>query len=839
MGVESKQLADIFNEVREVFTQHSSIVVTPIKGDPPDQYEVRYTVPGVYKDETGKIQQSSNHIVTITIPFGFPHFPPSCKPKTPIFHPDFDPAAICLGDFWEHDRSLSDLIVYIGKMITGEIYSKENTFNEDAAHWYRENAQNLPFAEIPVPDPRSKQPEPTSLSLFNDAENGIDTLEDSDFSSDFNYLGMELEGEKAKKPVEMSPVEPPPSGGEHDIDVETIWLLSRQKRFFQLKDILKDLPAAVHFEGKEELAERIETVFAEARQMYSQGESMEHQGLPGKALEKYIAVEELVSDYPKIHDDIRRTEQSKDLLGDWTQADGEKETAKESGKEKKGKKAQSQGAQGKKADKSGELTFYTEKSKRQFNLVPLVVIGCILFIVAPLVYFYTSQARQYTHAEQLLAKCTEQMNAKQFESASKSCNSALALSKDILFFKQEDRKSLNEKIDLILTSEEMRQGLAGFVMMDGKYVLQATADMLKLSKDIVAQGDKLMSESKWQSAMDIYTKGLDSIQKDGNANITYRSDLEKKLHLAKTRLLMQAGTEAMSQKSWQQARQKFQEALVESKTLDGDTQKLLAAEIKPQLDKCTFLLLKQKGDELFAGSDWTGAFSHFQDALALGAKLEQSETQVLSSLQGDIIRADLYATINQGRDAFEKGQWDEAIKKYAKASKILMDNQGLLDPSVLEQNREKLTRIMLQASIIRDRQEAERLVEEENWSGAEKNLRLIINAINKSPAGKEKEFQTILQQTHKKITEFKDKQYIADKIKYLEDNYQTLFSENYPAAAPDTLSAPVITYIKQEGDKLLFKLQCTETGRGRPLKLVMFYSYSEQTKNWAFHSTTE
>ncbi|MDP3479944.1 MAG: hypothetical protein Q8R88_09240 [Desulfoprunum sp.] len=837
MGVETQQLADIFHEVSEVFAQHPSITVTPIKGDPPEQYEVHYNIIGVYKDDAGKIQHSADHTITITIPFGFPHFPPSCKPKTSLFHPDFDPAAICLGDFWEHERSLPELIYYIGKMITGEIYSKENTFNEEAAAWYRDNASRLPFAELPSLDSIKKQDitTPTSSSLVEEIE--VDTLDDSDFSSTFDYLGIEREAQQDQSAQEPFPI-PAQTASEDpdDIDVENIWLLSRQKRFYQLKGILKDLQSGTgswFFEGKDELSERITTVLAEARKIYIQGDSLEHQGLPGKALEKYIAVEEMVSDYPKIHDDIRRAEQSMDLLGDWVQGNSTKSSGPPKGPAKEKK------VQPEKTEKTSQLTFYTEKSKRHFNIVPLVILGCGLFIAGPLVYFYSSLTSQYEQAEQLLTQCSNQLQAKKFEAASKSCDSALSLSKGIIFLKNQARISLNEKIESILNSEELRQGLAGFVLLDGKYVLKTTADSLKNSKNIVAQGDKLMSQSNWQKAIEIYTEGLNSVQKETKMDAPYRMELEKKIHLAKTRMLMQTATQEMAQKAWKQARQNFELAMTEMKTLDADIQQKLSSEIRPQLDKCSFLLLKQQGDKLFASSDWTGAFSHFQEAIALGSNLEQSETQVLTSLQGDIIRAELYATINEGKAAFENHQWDEAIKKYAKASKILMDNQGLLKQSDLDQNRQKLARIMLQASIIRDRQEADRNIEKENWSEAEKRLELVIETISKSPVGKEKEFQTTLTESGKTIAELKEKQFIADKVKYLEDNFQTLFSENYPAATPDTLTTPVITYIKRIEDKLLFKLQCTETGRGRPFTLVMFYTYSELTKKWAFHSNTE
>jgi len=34
-------------------------------------------------------------------------------------------------------------------------------------------------------------------------------------------------------------------------------------------------------------------------------------------------------------------------------------------------------------------------------------------------------------------------------------------------------------------------------------------------------------------------------------------------------------------------------------------------------------------------------------------------------------------------------------------------------------------------------------------------------------------------------------------------------------------SATVATFIKEEVDKLVFKMQCTESGRGKPMNLIM------------------
>ena len=242
---------------------------------------------------------------------------------------------------------------------------------------------------------------------------------------------------------------------------------------------------------------------------------------------------------------------------------------------------------------------------------------------------------------------------------------------------------------------------------------------------------------------------------------------------------------------------------------------------------------------MFANSDWTGAFTLFQQAISLGSRLKQSETKTLGSLQGDVIRAELYTVINEGKEAFAEKQWDEAIKKYAKASKILMDNRDLLNRADTDMNRQKLARIMLQTSIIRDRQEADERIAEKRYSEAEKSLQRVVKAIDTSPLGKEREFRDVLDKARKTIADIQEKQYVAEKIGYLEENFRVLFSQNYPAAAPDTLSMPVITYLRQIEDQLLFKMQCTESGRGRPLQLVMYYTYSKNSNQWAFHSTTE
>ena len=113
MAIATEQLEAIHQEITQAFSDDPQITVVPAEGTPPDTYEITYKIEGLQKVDGGAVEKADSHIIRISIPFGFPHFPPSCKPQSPVFHPDFDPAAICIGDFWEKNRSIVDLISHI------------------------------------------------------------------------------------------------------------------------------------------------------------------------------------------------------------------------------------------------------------------------------------------------------------------------------------------------------------------------------------------------------------------------------------------------------------------------------------------------------------------------------------------------------------------------------------------------------------------------------------------------------------------------------------------------------------------------------------------------------
>lgn len=148
MSDEKNLLEKEFEEVQLRFANHPHISLVSTEGTPANKYVVEYRVKGLVRLDDGEIAKSDQHRVEITLSFGFPHFPPNCKPLTQIFHPDIDPSAIKIADFWTSDTTLAALITHIGRMICWQVYSAENAFNQDAANWQATNSPSLPLDTV-------------------------------------------------------------------------------------------------------------------------------------------------------------------------------------------------------------------------------------------------------------------------------------------------------------------------------------------------------------------------------------------------------------------------------------------------------------------------------------------------------------------------------------------------------------------------------------------------------------------------------------------------------------------------------------------------------------------
>jgi ubiquitin-protein ligase len=142
---------------QELLTQRFSrwplIEISGTAGMPPEVYRFTYHVKGLYVSGSGEILERDSHTLEVNLTLGYPRRAPQCRMLAPIFHPNFDEATVCIGDFWAASEGLDDLIVRIGRMIAYQEYNTKSPLNGLAAKWAAENTHLLPIDPRPIAPP--------------------------------------------------------------------------------------------------------------------------------------------------------------------------------------------------------------------------------------------------------------------------------------------------------------------------------------------------------------------------------------------------------------------------------------------------------------------------------------------------------------------------------------------------------------------------------------------------------------------------------------------------------------------------------------------------------------
>ena len=116
------------------------------EGNPPERYRIAYRLRGLDRPGRSGDEPPTRHDHTIEIECTaeYPRISPRCRILTPIFHPNFDLATICVGDHWTAGERLVDLVVRIGEMIAYQAYNVKSPLNGEAAMWADMNRDRLP-----------------------------------------------------------------------------------------------------------------------------------------------------------------------------------------------------------------------------------------------------------------------------------------------------------------------------------------------------------------------------------------------------------------------------------------------------------------------------------------------------------------------------------------------------------------------------------------------------------------------------------------------------------------------------------------------------------------------
>lgn len=151
-GVRLRRLTADAHQIADAFAQFPPIKIIHTQGDPPDLYRIEYRIGGLERGPDGKPIPRGRHEVEIQLTADYPRLAPKCRMITPIFHPNIDPAAICVGDHWTAGERLTDLIIRIGRMIAYQAYNIRSPLDGEAAMW-----ADLHAAELPI-DPADLHP---------------------------------------------------------------------------------------------------------------------------------------------------------------------------------------------------------------------------------------------------------------------------------------------------------------------------------------------------------------------------------------------------------------------------------------------------------------------------------------------------------------------------------------------------------------------------------------------------------------------------------------------------------------------------------------------------------
>jgi len=142
-----RRLGADYEDILRAFAGHPRLTVEPVGPAPADRYRIVYSVPALVTTADNALELRHQHVVTISLPAGYPRDKPYCTCDSPVFHPNFG-SYICIADFWTPSQSIVDIIVQIGDMLQFKLFNTRSPLNALAAQWAVEHLDSLPVGNL-------------------------------------------------------------------------------------------------------------------------------------------------------------------------------------------------------------------------------------------------------------------------------------------------------------------------------------------------------------------------------------------------------------------------------------------------------------------------------------------------------------------------------------------------------------------------------------------------------------------------------------------------------------------------------------------------------------------
>lgn len=781
----ASQLSTDFEQVQQTLELYPSITIVKTSGEPPDQYEIEYRVRGYVTSPDGSVAVGEHHLIRIDLPFGYPHFAPTVKPLTPLFHPDIDPDAIRIADYWEKNPSLAELIIHIGEMITGSCYNTREPFNPEAGKWYASHRHELPLDSLQIAD-------------IIDSEEPDDLLSEGDSFAELGLMNEEPEDE--------------------EITVEELIDLIRfrfeQGELAGAAEKLAQLPAGTEFPGREEIEQALDEAMQRAQALFNESNALEQQGKLQEALNLLDRLGEIVADYPGLDELRQRIQESLRLTRtvDPQQQTEARATEKSATPPPLPK--------GRTAGKGRSAI-----GRAGLRIAVFVLVVCLAGGAGYLYYQDRSnleEAKTSWQQVRTFAKAGEYTKAEKIaRELEKTLGTILVL--------RSDKAALEEKLTRLRSTRDFQEGLRGRVLYQGKYIDGALATILLEYDRLVTEAQGLREKGEISAAMDALKKAQ-SLASSRSLKEQARNAGQELLQLRLAMAIKEARANVAAGE-WEHAAQRYQQALELAGELDSPPP---LESVRQELARVSFKLALNRARKNFGSKQWTKtlaalgrAQSLLQTEPAIASPEEQQEMELLA------LDARLYQMLGTARRAYEEGSWDLAIGEYEKVLNFLREKKQAgaeLDDSVA-----RVERTLLMVRVAREQREAAQASEEGNLNQALAHYRKILETISQSPLAREPSLSAIASSVQERIAATREQLDIQKKTRWLEEHFREIFQEHYPSVRTSQLLSPKVTFLRREGNKMVFKLACVEKNQGRLFRLELDYQLDPAT-GWSMYS---
>jgi len=788
MAMGSQQIADDYEQLKDLLELYPNISIIHTEGQPPDNYEIEYTLRGYVKAEDNTISIGQKHRVRLSLPFGYPHFAPIAKPLTPIFHPDFDPAAIRLADRWQQNPSLPDLVLHIGEMICGNIYTLEDPFNQEAADWYARQHKQLPLDSISIAD-------------IEETDASLDSLADDTFAS----LGLESDDFlKPEQPVDTQ-------------DIQYIKDLVAQNKIFTANKLLSDLPDTAFFPDREDVQQEIGKALRKTDQLFKLAEQLEDMAKFDEAIEVADTLLAIAADAPGAETLRTRIQQSFQL----TQSVGI--SSKEEVRIEKTHETKKKSTLPKDRVKLAHW-------KSTLPLKPILIVILVLGVAIASISLYFKDQNILSQSQASLFKGQVLIDKKQFDHALEALEEAKGLLSRLTILRF--RKSSQEKtVDALISSSELQEGLKGRVLYQGEYIPSGLASDQEELTILTDQAQSLAGQNKLAESLTLYRQAL-KFATDHNLGKP-QAVIHEIIQSLELRHTLAVAEQAEQNKNWDEAAVAYRKAL----TLSGNIKNLgTASDITHRMTAATFRHELDQSKKAFNQSQWKETVKYLeqaQQAIMLNPNVvTEKERQDLRRL---LINAHLYLMLSTAREAYEQKNWPQAIEEYQNALNLLAREPDSAE-NMLDESLGKIEKTLL---LVKIAQIQDLLLIAEGKSDPKavlthcKEIQQLIKTSNHQtdPAVK-----TVLQKISEKMERQQELLVQSEKIAWLEEHFEEIFRANYPTFRGSKLMQPKAIFLKRIGNKIIFTLTCLERSQGSSSKLELNYQFDSSNGKWSVYN---